>query len=208
MDKLAATLPPTMNYFFHRVIESIGGGKTLGKYGLANLGQIKQTLERFYKEVVARNIPLDADSPLYNIYQEIEYPLSELIKYFQLVQSSDEPNIDSKTAHIFTFFVKEKISELKKIAYEIDGDEPDEVIQICLNPEGNDKKSNAPEEVLRTIAAGDYPMYEILEVEDGNEYICIRSIENPNNCIELPASILYVLGNALRKVYNEYFQKK
>jgi len=61
-----------------------------------------------------------------------------------------------------------------------------------------------PEKILKEIAAEDDILWEIVESEDKPYNIIIRSAENKNKRLELPKSVLHILGQMLIQIYNEY----
>ncbi len=60
---------------------------------------------------------LQAYSSVVDLIELIEYPIQELVTYFDDVIHS---TLNAKGAHIFTFFLYKHIEELKLIAKEID----------------------------------------------------------------------------------------
>lgn len=54
------------------------------------------------------------------MFNLIEYPISELSKYFDCFEMKKEANINKETANIFIFFIEEQFKKLIKIAREFD----------------------------------------------------------------------------------------
>ena len=77
-------------------------------------------LDTFKNGLAKRGIELETYDSIKFVYQELEYPLNELEKFFQNAKEGKTLNIDEKTAYIFVFFVEKQINELEEIAKEID----------------------------------------------------------------------------------------
>jgi hypothetical protein len=56
-----------------------------------------------------------------------------------------------------------------------------------------------PETLLNTIYAGEQPVYEIVESEDGRT-ITVRSADSPDNQLRMIRTAVGTLADALRKV--------
>jgi hypothetical protein len=95
------------------------GGKYPPPVALANLQQIKQTLQNFREAIAKRSITYDS---INYVYELLEYPMTELEAFFENAQNGKELNINEKTAFIFAFFVEKQFDELISMAKEIDED--------------------------------------------------------------------------------------
>ena len=59
----------------------------------------------------------NAYDPIKYLYEDLEYPINQLKKYFK---NEDASVLNDKGAYIFIFFIEKKIEELKSITIEID----------------------------------------------------------------------------------------
>lgn len=113
--KLSEAFPQTLSYYFGKMDEAIHGSAPR-EFGAAHLKFVAETVESFKSALSERDL-LDAyDSITYEL-NLIEYPMSELGKFFENPQES---RLNAQDAYIFMFFVKKHIDTLITIAGEID----------------------------------------------------------------------------------------
>ena len=62
---------------------------------------------------------LNGSEWFYDLSEDVEYPLAQLLFYFD---SDENCEINGITASIFVFFVRHKFEEMKSMAKEIDED--------------------------------------------------------------------------------------
>ena len=113
-QKLINIFPKTLRYYIEKIYESAHGNKS-NKYGELHVDLIIKCINEFEHALKEREI---FDNHKYG-FSEINYPLLELKKLFQ---NPSESKLNSKDASIFTYFVDQKINDLKKLAIEIDED--------------------------------------------------------------------------------------
>lgn len=117
MEKLVAVFPEYLGHSFQKVFEAARASSALGSI---DLRYIKEALQKFQEALARRDIELETYTPIKVLYEEIEYPLSELEDFFRNIKDQKQSAINEKTAYIFIFFVEKKFDELKKIAQELD----------------------------------------------------------------------------------------
>jgi hypothetical protein len=124
MEKLASIfLTSSPGYAFEKLYKVLLTGEIHHPiYGELNLQQIKKMLDTFKEGLARRGIELETYDSIKFMYEELEYPLNELEKFFQNAKEGKTLNINEETAYIFVFFVEKQIDELKEIAEEIDKD--------------------------------------------------------------------------------------
>jgi hypothetical protein len=86
--------------------------------GLGHLEYIEKALQSF-KQALERRGLWDPSEGIRYTCKEMEYPISELKKYFQGKDESESPG---EKENFNLFFVEKKIEELEAIAKEIDQD--------------------------------------------------------------------------------------
>ena len=125
MEKLLSIFPDTLDYYFEKVREGIGGSQELSRlqWGGKHLQLVHQMLDDFKEKAQERDIPFDPDTTLHAIYQEIKDPLSELEKFFQLSNSHGEESISVGLANALVHFLESKVQELRDIASELDSEQ-------------------------------------------------------------------------------------
>jgi hypothetical protein len=121
MEKLTPVFAP-LDYAFQKLYEVLGTNQIPHPvYGEPNLQQIKKTLYTTFKNALEkRGIELETYDSIKFLYEELEYPLNELEKFFRNAKEDKTLNINKETAKIFVFFVEKQIDELKEIAEEMD----------------------------------------------------------------------------------------
>jgi len=121
MEKLVSVFPSHLHYDLSKLREGTRKNERVAQGDIAVLS-IRRTLHTFKQALAKRGIELDTYDSIKYLYNELEYPLCELEKYFQCLIHEKEPEINEKTAHIFADFVTKKVEELEQIAKEIDND--------------------------------------------------------------------------------------
>lgn len=119
-EKLANIFQKNIGYSIGKMYEAIHGGMSgpLFVLGLGHLEYIEKALESFKQALQRRGLWEPSEGIRYT-YKEMEYPISELKKYFQGKDGSESPG---EKANVNLFFVEKKIEELKGAAKEIDQD--------------------------------------------------------------------------------------
>jgi hypothetical protein len=120
-EKLASIFPNSLDYYFQKLLESTEM-KGQNELGLINLQQIKKSLQDFREVLGKRGIEIQTYAPIQYVYQQIEYPLGELERFFQRSKNEEDANIDEKAAYIFAFFLEKQVDDLRQMAREIDED--------------------------------------------------------------------------------------
>jgi len=120
-EKLASIFPNSLDYHFQKLLESTER-EELKALGLINLQQIKKSLQDFRETLAKRGIELEACDSIKYVYQQIEYPLSELERFFQMSKKEKDANINEKAAYIYAFFLEKQVDDLRQMAREIDED--------------------------------------------------------------------------------------
>lgn len=116
MKKLESVFPETFLYSKTGLFESV---LSVNKRvtGELHLGQIKNVLDNLKIKLKERGIELDTYDYINMLYNELEYPITELENFFN---EQTESKINDKAALIFTFFIEKKMDELKTTVNEID----------------------------------------------------------------------------------------
>ena len=115
MEKLEAVFPGTFSYYIEKIFENIGKQNN-AELGLMHVKLVKEVMGKLKESLQKRDI---YDS-IKDLCEPVEYAITELELYFDRSKAKEEPRINDKTARIFTWFIREQSSELKKIAKEID----------------------------------------------------------------------------------------
>jgi len=117
MEKLADVFSG-VDYYCEKIFGNIGKEKhKLPGFGHTNVKLIQDVIRKFKAALERRSEKIDA-----YFYDLLDYPLSELSLYFKAIENKKNRKINNKTAHIFAYFVREHMLQLKKIAQEIDKD--------------------------------------------------------------------------------------
>ena len=119
MEKLEAVFPPTFSYYIGKILESTGE-PAYAKVGLMHVKLVKEVMDKLKESLQKRGIEIDTYDSIKYLYELLEYPITELKLYFDRLIAKKEPRINDKTAYIFAYFIREQLSELKKIAKELD----------------------------------------------------------------------------------------
>lgn len=121
MAKLTDVFPETLAYGFEKLNAAITDPdeRPLGQWGMDHVGGV---FSDFRAALERRGMDMDTYIGVRELYREVEYPLRRLTCLFHPEACGEEDIIDSSTAGIFSFFLSKKISELRVIAAEIDGD--------------------------------------------------------------------------------------
>lgn len=117
-EKLADLFPNILSYVISKIYEGVNSETPHFLLAASHLETIEKTLDSFRQALGKRDL-WEASEGIRYIYEELEYPLSELNKYFKKEDGSESAD---KKAEIFLFFVEKKIEELEEIAKEIDED--------------------------------------------------------------------------------------
>lgn len=115
MEKLVDIFS-SVDYYCEKIFENLGKDKQ-PKFGCLNVKLIQDVLNKFKAALKRRDMKVDT-----YLYGYLEYSLSELSLYFKAIENKKKRRINDKTAHIFAFYVREHIRQVKKIAQEIDKD--------------------------------------------------------------------------------------
>ena len=83
---------------------------------------VKGIVDNLRKALQERGIEIDTYDSIKYLYELIEYPLSELELHFNDLIANQDSRINEKSAYIFTYFIKEHLSQLKEIVKEIDSE--------------------------------------------------------------------------------------
>jgi hypothetical protein len=100
--KLVNIFPQTMSYHLSKVIEGINNGEPYRSIGFVNIKYISDLYEKVKSELKERKEFLTGDMLEYQ-FEKIDYPIKELIKYFE---SQDSVRLNKKDADIFAHFIK------------------------------------------------------------------------------------------------------
>lgn len=118
MKKLETVFPNTLSYYIEKIFENIG--KIDGaELGLVHVRLVIKVMDEFKKRCIEINA---YGSSIKDLYELLEYPITELELYFDRLKAKEEPKINDKTAYIFTCFIKEELCNLKEMAKEIDSE--------------------------------------------------------------------------------------
>jgi hypothetical protein len=114
-ERLQDIFPSTMGYYFEKISGACYGSELVA-LGAGVVGLVLDCLEKFKAALQVRGTLKAYDSVTYYL-DLIEYPLTELKKYFE---NSPDSILDGKSAYIFAFFAHKHIEMLQQIAKEID----------------------------------------------------------------------------------------
>jgi len=115
--KLKDIFPSTIGYYFEK-ISGAAHGSELSVLGSMHVKLVKKCLQEFRNALEERGILSEHDGTTYYL-ELVEYPLTELQKYFD---DPGESSLNNRSAYIFAFFVKHHVEKLQQIAKEIDSD--------------------------------------------------------------------------------------
>jgi len=121
-EKLQDIFPSTLGYYFEKISGACYGSEPAA-LGAGVVRLVLDCLEKFKVALEARGALKAYDSVTYHL-DLIEYPLSELNKYFENVSDS---NLNSKSAYIFAFFAHKQMDTLQQIAKDMDEEYASEV---------------------------------------------------------------------------------
>lgn len=114
MEVLAKMLEPT-HYCISALYETIWGNRP-ASIGLIHLKELDGILQSLKHSLAKRGIELDTYDSIRDDYEQLEYPMDELRKYYHNKKAS----INKKTAYIFTCYIRSVFKELEEIIKEID----------------------------------------------------------------------------------------
>jgi hypothetical protein len=117
-ESLAETLGKNQRYIVSKVWESIHSDQYPASVGLMHIELIQESLESFKQALEKRDL-WGAYGSIKYIYEELQYPLSEVEKYFRGEDVTASPR---KRAEVNFFFIDKHLEELEQIAKEIDED--------------------------------------------------------------------------------------
>ncbi|HOI73006.1 MAG TPA: hypothetical protein PLO63_02555 [Syntrophales bacterium] len=120
-DCIIDAFPSVLNYYFEKLYEA-AHGSIPAEFGSIHIKLISEVLEEFKRKLDKRGILYAYDSIKYNL-DLLVYPIAQLKAYFAEPSSSD---LNNKSAHIFIYFIKCHVEEIKKMAEELDGQYNDE----------------------------------------------------------------------------------
>lgn len=120
-EKLVECFPEVWSYHISKLAEgTYKRTKVNAVMALVSLHSLENILEAFREALARRGIELDTYDSVKWLYNELEYPLSELRDFFEAVKKMSNPTLDHRAAYIFACYIRDKIGELRKIAQEID----------------------------------------------------------------------------------------
>jgi hypothetical protein len=121
MEKIE-TIFKHLPFYISNVFEHIGESKPK-QLGVMHIKIIKEKiLDKFRNSLNDRGLEIDTYDSIKDIYELLEYPLSELELFFDESKIEKEKIINHKTAYIFAFFIGKKLKKLEEIAKEMDDD--------------------------------------------------------------------------------------
>jgi hypothetical protein len=107
-----------IQYIVGKVWESIHSEPCPASLGLMHIELIRESLGSFKQALQKRDLWGAYDS-IKHLYEELEYPISEVEKYFR---GEDTAASARKRAEINFFFIDKRLEDLEQIAKEIDED--------------------------------------------------------------------------------------
>lgn len=119
MEKLEAVFPDTFSYYIGKIFENIGKSDR-AQLGLMHVKLVKGVMDKLKESLQKRGIEIGTYDSIKDLYELLEYPITELELYFNRLIAEKEPRINDKTAYIFAYFIREHLSQLKEIVKEID----------------------------------------------------------------------------------------
>lgn len=119
IEKLEAVFPDTFSYYIEKIFGNIGKSEH-AEFGLRHVKLVKEVMDKLQESLQKRGIEIDTYDSIKDLYELLEYPITELKLYFDGLIDKKEPTINDKTAYIFAYFIREQLPQLKKIAKEID----------------------------------------------------------------------------------------
>jgi len=120
--KLADSFPSTLNYYHEKIAATIDGGMP-PSFGAGLLEQVAGYLTTF-KDGLRDRGSLDALRERHYEIESLEYPIAELLAFFERPKES---KLNSKDASIFHFYIRHHIEDLIAMAKEIDQEYEQEV---------------------------------------------------------------------------------
>lgn len=103
-----------VNYYVEKMYGYGPYSEPLRKVGLE---MVEGELKDFCNVLKDMKIDLDKHIGIKDVYKQLEYPMSELKKYFNKGIGS---HINNRDAEIFVWYVDNRLSELKEMAIEIE----------------------------------------------------------------------------------------
>jgi len=121
MEKLEAVFPDTFSYYIQKIFESTRKSGH-AELGLMHVKLVKEVMDKLKESLQKRGIEIDTYDSIKYLYELLEYPITELELYFDRLMAKKEPRINDKTAHIFAYFIREHLFQLKEIVRELDNE--------------------------------------------------------------------------------------
>lgn len=116
-EKLQDIFSKNLTYYIGKVSEAILNTEYFSQ-GEMHLGLVEEALDAFKQALINRG-EWNRGETARETFDEMEYPLQELRKFFQARQDA---YLHEKAANIFWFFVTQRIELLRQIADEIDAE--------------------------------------------------------------------------------------
>lgn len=115
-EKLAELFPVTLDYFFEKILAGADDPASPdGQWGRTHLEVIAEKVQLFREAIQKRGLLNNSTDWEYYL-AEVEYPLRELLSYWQGSGSLS----DSRAAEIFAYFLRDKVLKLLESAKELD----------------------------------------------------------------------------------------
>jgi hypothetical protein len=122
-EKLADLFPVTLDYYFEKVFAGADNpGSPDGQWGGIHLNMIAEKV-RLFREAIEKRGIVNSSSNWEYYLAEVEYPLQELLNYWNASGSLT----DKRAAEIFAYFLRDKVLKLRESAKELDEEYQDEL---------------------------------------------------------------------------------
>ena len=118
MEKLEAVFLGISDYIGN-IFENIGKPDR-AQLGLMHVKLVNEVMGKLKEALQKRGIEIGTYDSIKHLYELLEYPITELELYFDMLIAEKVQRINDKTAYIFAYFVSKHLSQLKEIANEID----------------------------------------------------------------------------------------
>lgn len=104
---------------FKEIYESLND-RDMAEWALGSLNSVKETLQNLQDLLQKRNLDIDAYQSLKFYYDEVQYALSKVEKFFLGLIERRKSFLNKRDALIYTDYSESKIKEVIKIVQEID----------------------------------------------------------------------------------------